>query len=54
MGLTASLAGGTLIGVVCVFGLPFCPSQDLFQQRVVLIVWSGAMGLIGSIVRAPS
>jgi uncharacterized membrane protein len=50
IGLAASAAGGALIGIVCAFGLPFCPTQDLLQQRVVMISWSAAMGLIGSIV----
>lgn len=50
LGIFAGAAGGALIGIVSAFGMPFCSSQDLVQQRVVVILWSAAMGLFGSIV----
>jgi uncharacterized membrane protein len=50
LGLVAGAAGGAFIGIISAFGLPFCPTLDLLNQRLVVIAWSSAMGLIGSIV----
>ena len=52
LGLFSAACGGALIGIVCAFGLPFCSTQDLNTQRLVVIAWSAVMGLIGSIVRS--
>jgi len=53
LGLHASAAGGALIGLVCAFGLPLCPSQNIVKQRLVIIGWSAVMGLLGSLVFLP-
>ena len=52
LGLFSAAVGGAFIGVICAFGLPFCSTQDLNKQRLVVIAWSAVMGLIGSIVHS--